>query len=186
MMKPIVGNYTPELRPKKPNNKGKQKTTTTTQHDRGSDSGDETEISAMVTKGKAAIVSTSSSHSHNNTPNEESMIELFHVRVISNHTQIDALFDSGSQSNSISEDLIKKLNLQTAPHHKQYPLGWIVNNTNLQVIRKCLFRFAITKKFIDEVELDVGPLDISGIILGSPYLYDWKAVFYRHRTNANY
>lgn len=43
---------------------------TTTQHDIGSDSGDETKILAMATKGKEYIESTSSSHSHNNTPNE--------------------------------------------------------------------------------------------------------------------
>jgi len=76
--------------------------------------------------------------------------------------------------------LFKKLNLGTIPHHKPYPLGWIVNNANLQVTRKCLFKFTITQMFIDEVELDVVPLDISGIILGSPYLYDRKAVFYHH------
>jgi len=67
----------------------------------------------MVTNKKEAIVSTSSSHIHNNTPNEESRIELFHVRVISKHTKIDALFDSGSQVNLISEDLVKNLNLET-------------------------------------------------------------------------
>ena len=61
-------------------------------------------------------------------------------------------------------------------------MGWIVNNENLQVTRKCLFKFAITEKFIDEVELDVIPLDFSGIILGSPYLYDRKAVFYRREN----
>ena len=87
----------PELRPKKQNNKGKQKMTTTTQYDLGSNSGDETNISTMVKKGKETVASTSSSHSQNNTPNEESRIELFHVRVISNHKNIDALFDSGSQ-----------------------------------------------------------------------------------------
>eukprot|EP00253_Pinus_taeda_P034004 PITA_34004 len=170
----------PELRSKKQNNKGKQKTTATTQHDLGSDSGDETKISAMVTKGKEIVASTSSSHSENKTPNKESIIESFHVRVISNHTNIDALFDSGSQSNSISKDLVKKLNLEIVPPHKPYPLGWIVNNENLQVTRKCLFKFAITEKFIDEVELDVVPLDLPGIILGSPYLYYRKSVFYRH------
>ena len=56
----------------------------------------------MVTKGKEAIASTSSSNCHNNTPNEETRIELFHVRVISNHTKIDALFNSGSEENLIS------------------------------------------------------------------------------------
>lgn len=80
----------------------------------------------------------------------------------------------------ISKDLVKQINLETVPHHKPYPLGWIVNNANLQVTRKCLFKFTITEKFIDEVELDVVPLDISRIILGSPYLYDRKALFYRH------
>lgn len=169
-----------ELGPMKRNNKGKQKTTATTQHDLGRDYGDETKISAMVTKGKEIVASTISSHSQNNTSNEESRIELFRVRMISNHTNIDALLDSGSQSNLISEDLVKKLNLEIVPHHKTYPLGWIVNNANLQVTRKCLFKFTITEKFIDEVELDVVPLDISGIILGSPYFYDMKALFCRH------
>jgi len=56
----------------------------------------------------------------------------------------------------------------------------MVNNENLQVTRECLFKFTNTEKFIDEVELEVVPLDISGIILGSPYLYDRKEVFYRH------
>ena len=100
--------------------------------------------------------------------------------MISNHTNIDALFDSGSQSNLISGDLVKKLNLETVPHHKPYPLGWIVNNANLQVTRKCLFKFSITEKFIDEVELDVVPLDISRMILGSPYFCNRKVAFYFH------
>jgi hypothetical protein len=33
---------------------------------------------------------------------------------------------------------------------------------------------------IDEVDLDVVSLDICGIVLGSPYLYDRKVVFFRH------
>ena len=59
-------------------------------------------------------------------------------------------------------------------------MGWIFNNSNLKFIRKCILIFSITANFVDEVELDVVPLDISGIISGSPYLYDRKAVFYRH------
>ena len=76
--------------------------------------------------------------------------------------------------------MVKNINLETLPHYKPYSLGWIVSNANLQVTRKCFFKFAITEKFIDEVELDVVPLDISGMILDSPYLYDRKAVFYHH------
>ena len=36
------------MRPKKPNNKGKHKIAATTQHDLGDDSGDESNIIAMV------------------------------------------------------------------------------------------------------------------------------------------
>ena len=92
------------------------------------------------------------------------------------------MFDSGSQANLISEETVKKLKLETSPHPKPYPLGWICDNAKLQVTRKCKLRFAITANFVDEVELDVIPLDICGIVLGSPYLYDRKAIFY-HQEN---
>jgi hypothetical protein len=35
---------------------------------------------------------------------------------------------------------------------------------------------------IDEVDLDVVPLDICGIVLGSPYIYDRKSVFFFHEN----
>jgi hypothetical protein len=72
--------------------------------------------------------------------------------------------------------------LETIPHPKPYPLGWICDNAKLQVTRRCKLRFAITAHFIDEVELDVIPLDICGIVLGSPYLYNRKAIFHRHEN----
>ena len=90
------------------------------------------------------------------------------MRVVSKHTKIDTLFDSGSQANIISKDLVKQLKLETIPHPKPYPLGWICKDANLQVSRKCILCFAITTHFIDTIELDVVPLDISGIVLGSP------------------
>lgn len=55
----------PEMKPKRKNNKGKQKTTASTQQDLGSDSGDETKIIAMGLKGKESISSTSSPDSQN-------------------------------------------------------------------------------------------------------------------------
>ena len=71
------------------------------------------------------------------------------------------------------------MNLEIVSHHRPYPLGWITKDANLQVTKKCLFKFAITANFINEAEFDVVPLDILGIILGSPYLYDRKVVFHR-------
>ena len=40
-------------------------------------------------------------------------------------------------------------------------------------------RFAITSNFVDEVDLDVVRLDICGVVLGSPYLYDQNSIFHR-------
>jgi hypothetical protein len=176
----------PERRPKKfgNNNKGKSKTAATVQHDLGSDSGDETKITTMGYQGNGSNASTSSSSNNNInvTQQEKERIELFHIRVVSKHTKIDTLFDTGSQANLISEEAVKKLKLEKIPHPKPYPLGWICDNAKLQVTRRCKLRFAITANFVDEVELDVIPLDICGIVLGSPYLYDRKAIFHRHEN----
>jgi hypothetical protein len=77
----------PEMRPKKFNNKEKEKIVATTQQDLGSDSGDETKIIAMGLKGKDSIASTSSSSKPIETQNEKERIELFHIRVIKKHNK---------------------------------------------------------------------------------------------------
>eukprot|EP00253_Pinus_taeda_P017387 PITA_17387 len=151
----------PEKKPQFKKSKGKQKTATTTStpQDLGDDSSDETKITAMGLKnlkGKEMEIqaSTSTSNFHVQAPNEEEIIELFHVT----------------------------LKLETIPHPKPYPLGWICKDANLQVTRKCTLRFAITPHFIDTVELDVVPFDIAGIVWGSPCLFDRKAIFHHHEN----
>ena len=80
------------------------------------------------------------------------------------------------------EDLFKDINIETIIHQMNYPLRCICKNENLQVTRKCILRYEINSNFLDEVELDVEPLEISGILSGSPYLYDRKEVFHRHEN----
>jgi hypothetical protein len=72
--------------------------------------------------------------------------------------------------------------LETTPRPKPYPLGWICDNAKLHVTRRCKLRFSITANYIDEVDLDVIPLDICGIVLGSPYLYDRREIFHIHEN----
>jgi hypothetical protein len=50
------------------------------------------------------------------------------------------------------------------------------------VTKRCKLGFSITANFIDEVEPDIIPLDMCGIVLGSPYLYDRRAIFHRHEN----
>jgi hypothetical protein len=63
----------------------------------------------MGLQGKDSITSTgsSSSSSLNVTQHEKERIELFHIRVISKHTKIDTLFDTGSQESLVSEYIVK-------------------------------------------------------------------------------
>jgi len=49
----------------------------------------------------------------------------------------------------------------------------------MQITKQCRLRFTITTNFVDEVELDVIPLNICGFVLSSPYLYDQDAIFHR-------
>jgi hypothetical protein len=105
---------------------------------------------------------------------------LFHIRVVSRHTNIDTLFDPGSQVNLISEALVKKMGLEMKPHLNPYPLGWVCDKAKLNVTKQCRIKFSSASRLIDEVDLDVVPLDICGTVLGIPYLYDRKEVFFRH------
>jgi hypothetical protein len=80
----------------------------------------------------------------------------------------------------ISKALVKNMGLETKPHPNPYPLGWVCDKEKLNVTKQCRVRFSIPSKLIDEVDLDVVSLDICGIVLGSPYLYYRKEIFFCH------
>jgi hypothetical protein len=65
-------------------------------------------------------------------------------------------------------------------------LGSICDNAQLQVTKQCKLQFEITSNFIDEVELDIVPLEICEMVLGSLYLYDRKAIFYREQNKYHF
>jgi hypothetical protein len=112
----------------------------------------------------------------------DSRSKLFHIRVMMRHTMVDTLIDNGSQSNLISEEVVKQLGLNTQMHHKPYSLKWISNNYKLHITKQCTLKFAISCKFVDEVMCDVVPLYECGMVLGIPYLYDRKVIFYREHN----
>jgi hypothetical protein len=112
----------------------------------------------------------------------DSRSKFFQIRIIMRHTEVDTLIDNGSQSNLILEEVVKQLGLNTQMHHKPYSLKWISTNHKLHITKQCTLKFAISSKFVDEVTCDVVPLNECGIILGSPYLYDHKPIFYREHN----
>jgi hypothetical protein len=52
----------------------------------------------------------------------------------------------------------------------------------MHIKKKCTVKFAISSKYVDEVTCDVVSLRECGMVLGSPYLYDRKAIFYRTKN----
>jgi hypothetical protein len=106
----------------------------------------------------------------------DSRSKLFRIRVIMKHTKIDTLIDSGSQSNLISKEVVKKLGLTNKIHHKPYSLNWIRKDHKFHITRQCIINFAITYKYVDEVTCEVVLLETCGMVLGIPYLYDRKAI----------
>jgi hypothetical protein len=63
------------------------------------------------------------------------------------------------------------------PH--PYPLGWMNIIVELKITKQCKLRFVIIANFIDEVEVNVVPLDVYGLMFGSPYIYMKDAIFMR-------
>jgi hypothetical protein len=74
--------------------------------------------------------------------------------------------------------VVKKLRLNTKMHHKPHSLNWIRKDYKFPIKKKCIIKFAITSKYVDEVICDVVPLETCGMVLGSHYLYDHKSIFY--------
>jgi hypothetical protein len=56
-------------------------------------------------------------------------------------------------------------------------LGWVNKDENIKVMKQCKIKFFVSAYFIDEVVLDVVPLDVCGVVFGSPYMYMRDAIF---------
>jgi hypothetical protein len=123
-------------------------------------------------------VNLTSLHHHE----EKEMNKLFHIKIQVKKTKKNALFDSSSQANLIAVNLVKNLGLEVCDHPSPYPLGWVNKDIEIKVMKKCKIKFVISVDFIDEVELDIVPLDVCGVLFGSPYMYMSDAIF-MHRAN---
>jgi len=110
---------------------------------------------------------------------EEKRIELFYLKIQIKKTRVDCIVDLGSQKNLILETMVSNLGLETFNHPNPYPLGWVHHNASLQVTKQCKLKFAIYAYYIDEVMVDVVPLDICGVILGYPFMWDRDSIYYK-------
>lgn len=97
----------------------------------------------------------------NLTPDPKIQEELLNLKIRVKQKVINAIVNTRSQTNLISTSLVQKLRLETTPHSKPYPLGWIHKDVEMRIDYQCTFKFTITDKYIDEVTTEVVPLDMS-------------------------
>jgi hypothetical protein len=113
---------------------------------------------------------------------EKEMTKFFHINIQVKNTKIDVMFDSGSHVKLIEMDLVNKLGLDVYNHPIPCPLGWVNKDEDIRVTKQCKIEFLVSVDFIDEVELNVVPLDVCGVMFGRPYMYMRDFIFIR-RTN---
>jgi hypothetical protein len=81
------------------------------------------------------------------------------------------MIDSGSYCNGIRKSVVEALGLSTwripAPRYVE----WVNSCGMLKITHKVRVPF-IVDYYIDEVECDVLPLEVCGLLLGHPWQYD--------------
>ena len=95
---------------------------------------------------------------------EKKLIKTIHTKIKVKNTNVNTLFDSNSQANLIASNLVNNFGLEVHDHPIPYPLGCVNKDAQIKVIKQCNIKF-------DEVELDVVPFDVCGVLFEIPYMY---------------
>jgi hypothetical protein len=63
------------------------------------------------------------------------MSKLFHNKIQVKKTKVGTLFNSCSQDNLISVDLVNELGLEVHDHPSLYPLGWVNKDAEIKLTK---------------------------------------------------
>jgi len=111
---------------------------------------------------------------------EERRETIFHTRCTINGCVCSLIVNGGSCANVTSTTLVEKLQLKVEPHPHLYSIQWLNQGKGLQVSTRCLINFSIGKSYLDKLWRDIIPMDACHILLGRPWLYDWKVMHDGH------
>jgi hypothetical protein len=95
---------------------------------------------------------------------------------------VDVLFDFGSLSNLIAKDMVSKHRLGMHEHPHPYPSRWVNKKIELKVTKQCKHRFATNANFVDKIEVNAVPLDVSCEDLVVLHMRD--AIFMRRENQS--
>ena len=91
---------------------------------------------------------------------------LFHMFLIVKDCCVLNIIDSGSCSNLVSSDLVKKLDLTTRSIPHPYHLEWFNNCGKAKVTKSARIHFSIGSYHHDHADFDVVPMQSSSLLLG--------------------
>ena len=102
---------------------------------------------------------------------------IFHTRMEHNGRALNVIIDNGSGMNVVSETAVERLGLKTENHPTPYRISWVNEANSVLVKQRCLVKFSLGKKYIDEAWCDVIPMTVCHMLLGRPWLYDRKVLY---------
>jgi len=102
---------------------------------------------------------------HKGVNDEEQRQNIFHTRFTINGRVCSLIVDGGSCINVASTTLVEKLMIKAEAHPQPYSIQWLNQGKGLQVFRRCLLSFSISKSYYDELWCDIIPMDACHILL---------------------
>jgi hypothetical protein len=106
---------------------------------------------------------------------------LFQAQCIIRGKACKLMIDSGSYCNGISKSVVEALSLSTWRTPEPRHVEWVNRCSMLKITHKVRVPFTVDD-YVDEVECDVLPLEVCGLLLGCPWQYDRNAM---HAGRAN-
>jgi hypothetical protein len=107
---------------------------------------------------------------------DEQRHNLFHPRCTIGGKVCHLVIDSGSCENVVTEEVVKKMALETEQHPTPYRLEWLKKGTEVLVSKRCLVSFSIRVRYKDKMWCDVVAMDACHLLLGRPWQYDRSAL----------
>ena len=99
---------------------------------------------------------------------------LFHIFLQVKDCRVLTIIDSGSCSNLVSSDLVKKFGLPTHSIPHPYRLEWFNNSGKTKVTKSARIHLLVGSDR-DCTDFDVVPMQSSSLLLGRPWEFDTDA-----------
>ncbi|KAL5799880.1 hypothetical protein ACOSQ4_032764 [Xanthoceras sorbifolium] len=101
---------------------------------------------------------------------------IFHTCMEHGGRALNVIIDNGNDMNVISETAVERLGLKIEKHPTPYRI----------MKHRCLVKFSLGKKYMDEAWCDVIPMTVCHMLLRRPWLYDRRVSYNRYANTYSF